>query len=243
MTYEFAVFATNFLGDGPIATFDPITIPALQATGNSYFGPVITHVMPNPAKPGALVLAIGSKLSVVESVAIAGIPLEFSIASDSTLALTLPANLAEGLYDLVITSSFGRLTVQDALVVSLEATSPEIDPETDSSTGSESGSGSQENSGSDASGDNGSSGGSSTDGGSSDGGSTDPGTDSQGGSEGNSGSDSGSSDGESEVPAPIDEDQSDLLAGPIGLWWIPVLALLLTLLAARRARTKTETKR
>ena len=242
MTYEFAVYASNLLGNGPVATYS-ISIPAPPATGNSYFGPVITHVMPNPAKPGALVLAIGSKLSVVESVAIAGIPLEFSIASDSTLALTLPANLAEGLYDLVITSSFGRLTVQDALVVSLDATSPEIDPETDPGTGSETGSGSQENSGSASSGDNDSSGSSSTDGGSSDGGSTDPGTDSQGGSEGNSGSDSGNSDGESEVPAPIDEDQSDLLAGPIGLWWIPVLALLLTLLAARRARTKTETKR
>jgi hypothetical protein len=196
--------------------------------------------MPNPAKPGALVLVVGAMLDIVETISIAGRELEFSIASSNALSVRLPANIAEGLYDIVITSSYGRLTVQDALLVSLDATSPEIDPETDPGTDSESGSGSQENSGSDGQGGTDPTDGSSTDNGSSDGGATDPGTHSQGGSQENSGSDG--SGGESEAPVPIDADQGDFPSNVIGFWWIPVLALLLTLLAARRVRAKAETK-
>jgi hypothetical protein len=238
MTYEFEVFATNSIGDGAVATYS-ITMPAPPSTG-VYVGPLVTHVMPNPAKPGALVLVVGAMLDIVETISIAGRELEFSIASSNALSVRLPANIAEGLYDIVITSSYGRLTVQDALLVSLDATSPEIDPETDPGTDSESGSGSQENSGSDGQGGTDPTDGSSTDNGSSDGGATDPGTHSQGGSQENSGSDG--SGGESEAPVPIDADQGDFPSNVIGFWWIPVLALLLTLLAARRVRAKAETK-
>jgi hypothetical protein len=130
---------------------------------------------------------------------------------------------------------FATNTIGDGAIANYSITMPappKVDPEPDSGNGPESGSGSQVDPGPAGSGN--------TD--SSSGGSTDPDTDSQGGSEGNSGSESGGTDGESPLPPPIDEDQSDFPSNIIGFWWIPVLVLVLTLLAARRVRAKVETK-
>jgi hypothetical protein len=200
--------------------------------------------MPNPAKPGDLVVVAGSMLDTVQSIAIAGRELEFSIASSNALSVVLPANIAEGLYDLVINSSYGRLTVQDALVVSLTAmtTEPEVEPETESGDGGSSsggGSGSGNNAGSESSSGTPESSGSGADTGSSgtdtegagsnvDGGSTDSG-DNGSGTEGPIG-------GETSEPVPGEQETPGAQAG--WLWWIPVIAIALSLLVARRTQSR-----
>jgi hypothetical protein len=235
MTYEFEVFATNSIGDGAVATYS-ITMPAPPSTGE-YVGPMVTKVMPNPAKPGALIVISGSSLDSVQSVAIAGRQLEFSIASANVVSAKLPANIAEGLYDIVITSSYGRLTVQDALRISLASTEidGESEQEPDAETqddGSNSGSqGSNNSAGSNSSGESGSKG-SESDG-------DDP--DSSSGTSNETGEGEGSS---SEEPNSGEEDSvavkqpGNIVATAPGIWWFAVAALLLIALTVRVIRKR-----
>jgi hypothetical protein len=237
MTYEFEVFATNSIGDGAVATYS-ISIPAPPSTGG-YVGPVVTQVMPNPAKPGELIVVSGAMLDIVETVSIAGRELEFSIASSNTLSVRLPANIAEGPYDIVITSSFGRLTVQDALLISLttlvidtdDSDSSEQEPSSGSS-GSGNDSGSSVGSDESGAGDSGSGTDSGADSGSGSG--TDSGSGSNGGSESSS-----DNDGESEVPVSQEGEDPDVHGGaPYLMWLLYLLIAIAVLLAVRRWLSK-----
>jgi hypothetical protein len=235
MTYEFEVFATNSIGDGAVATYS-ITMPAPPSTG-VYVGPLVTHVMPNPAKPGALIVVSGAMLDIVETISIAGRELEFSIASSNALSVRLPANIAEGLYDIVITSSYGRLTVQDALLISLITTV--IDSGDSGESGEDSGSSgtgndssSSSGSGEPGAGDSGSGTDSGTDNGSG------SGSDSGSGSNGGSGSGSDNA-GESEAPGAQDGEGSEGQGGAPDLMWLLYLLIVIVLiLVVRRIALK-----
>ncbi|WP_249883334.1 fibronectin type III domain-containing protein [Candidatus Aquiluna sp. UB-MaderosW2red] len=237
-TYEFAVSAENGLGFGQVATYS-ITIPAPPQTNSSFDGPMITKVTPNPARPGSTVKGIGVKLGTVTKIEIAGREMQFSATQDS-ITFILPANIADGVYDLVLHSSYGRLTIQEALTVSAIAvvvTDPETQPETDPDSGSGSGIGSGD-SGTEGSGSNGSgSSNSGTDGSNGDGSAGDP-----DGSvtKPDEGSDSGVSGPESE-PGSGGSDSGEERQGTDFAWlWIALILIALALVIFVRARKRSE---
>jgi hypothetical protein len=83
-----------------------------------YTGPVVSVPQITGAVAGGKVVIPGSNLSSVSKVELGGIDATVTINSDGELEITVPAGLAAGTYDLVIVSDAGKLTVQDAIVVS-----------------------------------------------------------------------------------------------------------------------------
>lgn len=80
-----------------------------------YGGPILNPAG-NPSPAGGTVAFNGSNLDQVTGVSIDGQDCSFEIV-DGELVINLPANLAPGNYDLNITSDFGNLRVQAALVI------------------------------------------------------------------------------------------------------------------------------
>lgn len=108
------------VGPGPVA-------PPPSASVAPYTGPVVNA--PGEAKAvgvGAKVKLDGSKLSGVTKVTINGKDAKVKVNSDGELEITVPAGLAKGTYDLVVTSDSGVLTVQDGIRVDGSASSGEI---------------------------------------------------------------------------------------------------------------------
>ncbi len=99
-------------GGGPVVTPPPYTGPMITPPAG-----VIA------ASAGGKVTIPGSRLGGVSKVEIAGLDAEITVSSDGELSIVVPRGLAAGVYDLVITSSSGRLTVQGALRVSGSAAS------------------------------------------------------------------------------------------------------------------------
>jgi len=86
------------------------------ATPPPYTGPMITPPAGViAASAGGKVTIPGSRLGGVSKVEIAGLDAQVTVNSDGSIEITLPRGLAAGVYDLVITSSSGRLTVQGAI--------------------------------------------------------------------------------------------------------------------------------
>jgi hypothetical protein len=83
-----------------------------------YTGPVVGVPQITGAVAGGKVVIPGSNLSSVSKVEINGLDATVTINSDGELEVTIPADLAPGTYDLVIVSDAGKLTVQNAIVVS-----------------------------------------------------------------------------------------------------------------------------
>lgn len=96
-----------------VATPAPYNGPVLQAPG----------AIASVAQGSRLVIP-GSNLSGVTKVEINGLDCAVSVNSDGELEITVPAGLAAGTYDLVVTSSSGKLTVQDGIRVSAESVPP-----------------------------------------------------------------------------------------------------------------------
>ncbi len=98
--------------------------PLPVVTPPPYTGPMITPPAGViAASAGGKVMIPGSRLGGVSKVEIAGLDAEITVSSDGELSIVVPRGLAAGVYDLVITSSSGRLTVQGALRVSGSAAS------------------------------------------------------------------------------------------------------------------------
>lgn len=89
-------------------TLDPPT-PA------PYSGPLVSSGQLSAAVGSTVVLS-GSRLSSVSQLAIRGVIAENLVATEDSLSFTVP-DVQTGLADFEITSSFGRLTVQDGIVV------------------------------------------------------------------------------------------------------------------------------
>jgi hypothetical protein len=83
-----------------------------------YTGPVVTTPQITGAVAGGKLTIPGDNLSSVSRVSIDGLDATVTVNSDGELEITVPAGLAAGTYDLVIVSDAGRLTVQNAIVVS-----------------------------------------------------------------------------------------------------------------------------
>ena len=82
-----------------------------------YRGPVITTPAISGAPAGGKLKLAGSNLEGVTGIEIGGHAATVSVNSDGEIEITVPAGLAAGTYDLVITSDSGKLTIQDGITV------------------------------------------------------------------------------------------------------------------------------
>jgi len=104
------------VGVGTGSTPPPPTLPPL--TPPPYTGPMITPPAGViAASAGGKVTIPGSRLGDVSKVEIAGLDAEITVSSDGELSIVVPRGLAAGVYDLVIVSASGKLTIQGAIRV------------------------------------------------------------------------------------------------------------------------------
>lgn len=89
-----------------------------QVTDSVYFGPLVTGLSKRTANAGDSMAAFGSRLGSVTHLEIGGRRVEVVELTDSRFAFDLPKDLGAGRYDIVLFSSFGKLTVQDAFEIS-----------------------------------------------------------------------------------------------------------------------------
>jgi hypothetical protein len=119
-----AEFSTSGGGSvsGDVVGAAPYTGPVVQAPGIS-----------SPKRAGEKLTLSGSNLSGVSKVEIAGLDCQVVVNSAGEIEIVVPAGLAAGTYDLVVTSDSGRLVVQSAIVVagsSAATSSGEVRPST-----------------------------------------------------------------------------------------------------------------
>ncbi len=96
----------------------PGSVGGTGATPPPYTGPMITPPAGViAASAGGKVTIPGSRLGGVSKVEIAGLDAQVVVNSDGELSIVVPRGLAAGVYDLVIVSDSGRLTVQGAIRV------------------------------------------------------------------------------------------------------------------------------
>jgi hypothetical protein len=113
--YAFWSDSVSFLGQqssstGDVARMVPFTGPTLN-----------TPAIPSGVRAGSALTIPGSNLSGVTKVEIGGLDAQVKVNSAGELEIVVPAGLASGTYDIVLTSSEGRVTVQSAITVSAGA--------------------------------------------------------------------------------------------------------------------------
>ena len=96
----------------------PATVVAAPAAAAPYTGPIPTNYSDRTLGVGDQVTVRGVRLNLVTSCTIDGVTAVMSNQSADSFTIVIPAGLEPGLKNLVITSSAGTLTVQDALTVS-----------------------------------------------------------------------------------------------------------------------------
>lgn len=87
-----------------------------QNTPPGYDGPIVTAVSKRSPAKGLHVTLYGKKLGTVTAVAIMGYSAQVLRVSENEVEIVFPAELDPGSYDAVLTSSYGKLTLQDAFV-------------------------------------------------------------------------------------------------------------------------------
>lgn len=87
----------------------------LNPSSPAYVGPVITRVTPEVAEAGTVVQAFGQRLESVSKLEIEGHEAEILEQSATEISFRIPEEVSTGSQDLTVFSSFGQLTVQDAL--------------------------------------------------------------------------------------------------------------------------------
>ena len=92
--------------------------PPTPRASEPFAGPLLTTYSDRTPAIGDEVMISGLRLNLVTSCTIDGVTAVMSNHSADSFTIVLPAGLKPGLKDLVITSSAGVLTVQDALTVS-----------------------------------------------------------------------------------------------------------------------------
>jgi hypothetical protein len=94
-----------------------------QAATTPYTGPIVTPPAAVSFRPGGKAVLPGSNLSGVSKVSVAGLDANVKVNSAGELEITVPSSLKPGVYDLVIVSDSGTLTVQDGLRVAAGSSS------------------------------------------------------------------------------------------------------------------------
>jgi hypothetical protein len=83
-----------------------------------FTGPIVnTPAIPVGVTPGSKLTLTGSNLSGVTKVEIGGLDAQVKVNAAGELEIVVPAGLAAGTYDIVLTSSEGRVTVQSAITI------------------------------------------------------------------------------------------------------------------------------
>jgi hypothetical protein len=95
------------------------TEPTSLGGGGSFEGPLLTGLPSGGQRtvPGDTASLVGERLDSVSHLTIGGLEAEILTASDSLITFRVPAGLAVGTYDLVITSSLGTVTIANAIVI------------------------------------------------------------------------------------------------------------------------------
>jgi len=94
-----------------------VAAETLSMTGPAtppYTGPLFDH-RPDAVGPGQRVVLTGKNLATVSRVTLAGKDAVVKVLSSESIEITVPADLPDGTYDLVATSSDGVLTAQGLL--------------------------------------------------------------------------------------------------------------------------------
>jgi hypothetical protein len=82
-----------------------------------FTGPVLNTPAIGAAVAGGKLVISGSNLGGVSKVEVGGLDAQVVVLSDGSIEITVPRGLAAGVYDIVITSDAGRVTVQGGLTV------------------------------------------------------------------------------------------------------------------------------
>ena len=102
-----------------MSTSSPGSAPAPAPA--PYSGPIPTNYSDRTPSIGDEVIISGLRMNLVTSCTIDGVTAVMSNQSADSFTIVIPIGISSGLKDLVITSSAGTLTVQDALTVSAAA--------------------------------------------------------------------------------------------------------------------------
>jgi len=101
-----------------LASSTIVNAPPAPAAPAPYEGPVISaRASEQVHSSGTKVVLDGERLTTITSVEISGVKQQFKLLGSSQIEIQLDASHVSGAVDLVIASSFGKLTVQDALTV------------------------------------------------------------------------------------------------------------------------------
>lgn len=131
--YDPATHGTEIVGVSSKNSLYVVTAPAAYGAASivaspPYTGPVLQT--PGPVAPvaqGSKLVIPGSNLSGVTKVEIGGLEAKVVVNSAGELEVVIPTGLAAGIYDLVVTSSSGKLTVQDGIRISAGASQSAAD--------------------------------------------------------------------------------------------------------------------
>jgi hypothetical protein len=118
---EIMALGTQALEVELTVTGTPLTLTPLPTSAPSYDGPLVDNTPVRVTTLGGAATFTGQKLSLVSGARVLGAAQPIQSATANALTITvLP--LEPGLYDLELTGSFGRLTIQGALeVVTVDA--------------------------------------------------------------------------------------------------------------------------
>ncbi len=117
--YTFTVTARRPNERDPATAAATLTLSQADITPPPYTGPLLSGAPAGGVRAvaGGTFSVAGERLSTVTRVTIGGLEAEMISTSDGLMTLQAPAGLAAGSYDIVMTSSSGRVTVMNAIVI------------------------------------------------------------------------------------------------------------------------------
>lgn len=103
----------------PVAVSSSLTPQGGGGSAPAFAGPILSGVAGSPAAAvaGGRVTISGSQLGSVSGATIGGVEAEVLETNDGSISIRVPAGLAPGVYDLVLESSVGKVTIQGAVRV------------------------------------------------------------------------------------------------------------------------------
>jgi hypothetical protein len=112
---------TVVLVTASLATALGVTVePAASAGSAPYSGPMVTLAGSLSAVSGGDLTIPGENLAGVSAVTVGGLSADVISVTAKSLSIKLPSGLVAGVYDLVLTSPAGRITIQGAIRISAE---------------------------------------------------------------------------------------------------------------------------